>query len=162
MIGEPLKIWRGRVINDWIDYNGHMSEGFYGLVFGDASDEYLLRIGFDADYRAETKCAFYTVETHISFLDELSLGTELEIETTVVGADAIRLHLLHELRRLHDGMVAAIQETLMLHVDTSQHQVSPMTDALLHAASTDAASHGQHLDHDQVGKTIKGPEKRSD
>jgi acyl-CoA thioesterase FadM len=159
--GKPLKISQGKVISDWIDYNGHMSEGFYGLVFGDASDEYLIRIGFNADYRGQTKCAFYTVETHISFLDELSLGTEFEIETTVVGADAIRLHLLHELKRPHDGVVAATQETLMLHVDTSQHQVSPMTDALLRAASTDVESHGQHVDHDQIGKAIKGPEKLS-
>lgn len=154
---QPLKLWTGAVIDDWIDYNSHMSEGFYGLVFGDASDEYLLRIGFDAEYRAQTQCAFYTVETHISFLDELPLGADIEVHTTVIGADAIRLHLFHELKRSAGGGVAATQETLMLHVNTQLHQVSPMTDEVLSAATTDALAHSQLVDEEQIGKTIRGP-----
>ncbi len=157
MNDQPLKLWAGAVIDDWIDYNAHMSEGFYGLVFGEASDQYLLRIGFDADYRAQTQCAFYTVETHISFLDDLPLGTDIEVHTAVVGVDAIRLHLFHELGRCDDDGVAATQETLMLHVDTRLHQVGPMTDALLDAATTDAAAHTRLIDDEQIGKTIRGP-----
>jgi len=154
---QPLKLWTGAVIDEWIDYNAHMSEGFYGLVFGDASDEYLLRIGFNADYRAQTECAFYTVETHITFIDELPLGTALEVHTAVLGVDGIRLHLFHELRRSADGVVAATQETLMLHVNTSMHQVSPMMDAVLAKASTDAAAHEGLADSDEIGKSIRGP-----
>ena len=69
-----LRIWRGAVLDEWIDYNGHMTEGFYGVVFGMASDEYLTRMGFDEHYRATTGGSFYTVETHITFIDELAPG----------------------------------------------------------------------------------------
>ncbi len=157
MSNQPLTVWTGEVIEDWIDYNQHMSEGFYGLVFGYASDEYLLRMGFDQAYRDETKGAFYTVETHISFLDELALGTPVEVRTTVIGADAIRVHLFHQLVRTADGVVAATQESLMLHVDTSIDRVAPMTDAVLAVSSADAAAHEGLVGPDDIGKVIRGP-----
>ena len=153
-----LSVWTGEVTEDWIDYNGHMSEGFYGLVFGMASDEYLLRMGFDEAYRERTKGAFYTVETHISFLDELALATPLEVRTCVVGVDDIRLHLFHELIRTSDGVVAATQESLMLHVDTTIDRVGPMTSELLSVASGDAAAQAGLVAADQIGKTIRGPQ----
>lgn len=157
MSGGELVVWSGSVVEDWIDYNGHMSEGFYGLVFGMASDEYLLRMGFDQAYRDDTKGAFYTVETHISFLDELALGTPLRVRTWVLGADEIRVHLFHELLGGGDGERAATQETLMLHVDTSIDRVAPMSAALLGVAATDAAGHAGRVDPDDIGKTIRGP-----
>ncbi len=156
-MSEAWTSWTGEVIEDWIDYNQHMSEGFYGLVFGFATDEYLLRVGFDAVYREQTKGSFYTVETHITFIDELALGTPLTVRTAVVGVDAIRLHLFHELIRQADGVVAATQESLLLHVDTAVDRVGPMTDAVLDAATADAQAHVGVVAPDQIGKVIRGP-----
>ena len=96
----PLRVWRGAVEPEWIDYNGHMSEGFYGLVFGMASDEYLTRMGFGEDYRSGRSGSFYTVETHIVFVDELAVDEPLAVDTTVVGVDSKRVHLFHELRQV--------------------------------------------------------------
>lgn len=152
--------WTGSVIEDWIDYNQHMSEGYYGLVFGYATDEYLLRVGFDEAYRAETKGAFYTVETHISFIDELALGTPIHVRTAVIGADPIRLHLFHELVRSTDDVVAATQESLLLHVDTAIDRVGPMAEAVLAAATADVAAHAGLIPDDQIGKVIRGPAGR--
>ncbi len=157
MDSAPLELWTGRVEADWIDYNGHMNEGFYGLVFSWASDEYLTHIGFDEQYRTETLGSFYTVETHITFLEELALAAELRVRTLVVGVDDIRLHLVHELVRDRDGEVAATQECLMLHVDTGVGRVRPMADPLLRAASADAAAHAGLVDPDQLGRVIRGP-----
>lgn len=156
-MSDPLRTWTGEVVEEWIDYNRHMSEGFYGLVFGYATDEYLLKVGFDAAYRSDTKGSFYTVETHISFLDELAFGTPLWVRTTVAGVDPIRLHLFHELMRGTDDAVAATQESLLLHVDTSIDRVGPMTDAVLAAATADAHAHAGLLGDDQIGKVIRGP-----
>ena len=157
MTSRAWTSWTGEVIQDWIDYNQHMSEGYYGLVFGFATDEYLLRVGFDADYREAAKGSFYTVETHIAFIDELTLGTQLAVRTAVVGADAIRLHLFHELVRSNDGVIAATQESLLLHVDISVDRVAPMTDAVLAAATADARAHAGVVDPEQIGKVIRGP-----
>ncbi len=151
----PLRVWQGSVLPEWIDYNGHMSEGFYGFVFGMASDEYLLRMGFDERYRASTAGAFYTVETHIVFIDELVQGAPLAVDTTVAGADLKRVHLFHELRRAVDEALAATQESMMLHVDTSIDRVAPMGDALYSVLRADAEAHAGRLGPDDTGRAIR-------
>ena len=151
-----LRIWRGAVLDEWIDYNGHMTEGFYGVVFGMASDEYLTRMGFDEHYRATTGGSFYTVETHITFIDELAPETPLAVDTTVAGADPKRVHLFHELRRRTDEALAAIQESMMLHVDTSIDRVTPMADKLYAVLRADADAHAGLLPAGTLGRAIRG------
>ena len=151
----PLRLWRGAVLDEWIDYNGHMSEGFYGVAFGKASDEYLTRMGFDEHYRAAGG-SFYTVETHIRFIDELAPDTRLAVDTTVAGADSKRVHLFHELRRAEDGALAATQESLMLHVDTRIDRVAPMGASLYAVLRADADAHAGLLPEDATGQAIRG------
>ena len=151
-----LRIWSGTVLDEWIDYNGHMSEGFYGVVFGMASDEYLIRMGFDEHYRTATGGSFYTVETHITFLDELAPETPLAVDTTVAGADPKRVHLLHELRRSTDEALAATQESMMLHVDTNIDRVMPMADNLHAVLRADADAHAGLLPAGTTGRAIRG------
>ena len=151
-----LRIWSGTVLDEWIDYNGHMSEGFYGVVFGMASDEYLIRMGFDEHYRTATGGSFYTVETHITFLDELAPETPLAVDTTVAGADPKRVHLFHELRRSTDEALAATQESMMLHVDTNIDRVMPMADSLHAVLRADADAHAGLLTAGTTGRAIRG------
>ena len=151
-----LRIWWGAVLDEWIDYNGHMSEGFYGLVFGLASDEYLARMGFDEHYRTTDGGSFYTVETHIAFIDELALGTPLAVDTTVAGAEPKRVHLFHELRRTTDGALSATQESLMLHVDTAIDRVAPMGAELYAVLRADADAHAGLLADGTTGRAIRG------
>ena len=154
-VGAPLRIWRGAVLDEWIDYNGHMSEGFYGVVFGMASDEYLIRMGFDERYRDRTGGSFYTVETHIVFVDELAPETPLAVDTTVAGADPKRVHLFHELRRTGDEALAATQESMMLHVDTNIDRVTPMADRLYTVLRADADAHAGLLPTGTTGRAIR-------
>ena len=151
----PLRIWRGAVLDEWIDYNGHMNEGFYGVVFGMASDQYLIRMGFDERYRASTGGSFYTVETHIVFVDELAPNTPLAVDTTVAGADPKRVHLFHELRRVGDEALAATQESMMLHVDTNIDRVTPMADGLYAVLRADAGAHAGRLPAGATGRAIR-------
>ena len=153
--GAPLRIWRGAVLDEWIDYNGHMNEGYYGFVFGLASDAYLIRMGFDERYRAATGGSFYTVETHIAFLDELAPGTPLLVDTTVAGADPKRVHLFHELRRADNEALAATQESMMLHVDTSIDRVAPMGADLYAVLRADADAHAGLLGTGTTGRAIR-------
>ena len=36
-----------KVQSDWIDYNGHMQDAYYGLVFSHGVDALLEEVGFD-------------------------------------------------------------------------------------------------------------------
>ena len=46
---EPLRVWSTVVPPEWIDYNGHLTEGYYGVAFGQVSDEVLVRLGFGSE-----------------------------------------------------------------------------------------------------------------
>ena len=64
-IAAPLALYQASVQPEWVDYNGHMSESFFLLAFGDASDALFRYIGIDEAYR-NAGHSFYTVESHIN------------------------------------------------------------------------------------------------
>ncbi|GAA1099330.1 thioesterase family protein [Nocardiopsis composta] len=116
-------VFRQRVLPEWIDYNGHLSEAYYVLVFGFATDALMERVGLGADYREATGNSLYTVEAHVRYLREVPPGAELEVSTTVVEAGAKKVRLCHEMHL--DGVVRATEEIMALHVDQEQGRSTP-------------------------------------
>ena len=47
----PLDVYATTVAGDWIDYNGHMNDAAYALVFSRSVDALMDRIGLDAAAR---------------------------------------------------------------------------------------------------------------
>ena len=101
---------------EWIDYNGHMSEAYYVLVFGNASDALYEQVGIGADYRQTHWVSIYTVEAHIRYLHEVGPSSALRVSTRVLGVDAKRVHFCHEM--YVEGELVATEELLGVCVDT--------------------------------------------
>ncbi len=95
-IAAPLQLHTATVVPEWVDYNGHLSEWAYLLIFGDNADALFRFIGIDEAYRASGK-SLYTAETHLRHLREVKLGQRLTLTLSVLGHDDKRLHLLHEM-----------------------------------------------------------------
>lgn len=112
-----LEPYRTTVRDEWIDYNGHLSEAYYVLVFGFATDATMDQLGMGADYRATALSSVFTVEVHVRYLDQVGPGSELTVRTTVIGGGGKRLRLWHELSS--EGRLRATEEVMALHVDTS-------------------------------------------
>ena len=110
---EPL-VWREPVQDAWIDYNGHLSEPYYVLVFGHATDNVMDLVGIDENHREANDASLYTVEAHVRYLDEVSAGAELEVRSEVIGATSKLLWIWHEL--WVDGRLRATEEVLGVHV----------------------------------------------
>ena len=125
MTGLPAH--RERVRPEWIDYNGHLSEAYYVLVFGHATDALMDHIGLDAAYRTRTGNSLYTVEAHVRYLAEVPGEAELTVTTRVLGADAKRVRLTHEMTVA--GRLRATEEIMALHVDGEAGRTTPFPDA---------------------------------
>jgi acyl-CoA thioester hydrolase len=110
---EPV-VWREPVQDAWIDYNGHLSEPYYVLVMGHATDAVMARVGLGPDYQAAHDASLYTVEAHVRYLDEIRGGTDLEVRSSVIGATAKLLWIWHELWAA--GRLRATEEILGVHV----------------------------------------------
>lgn len=106
---------RQTVRPEWVDYNGHLSEAYYVLVFGFATDALMERIGLDERYRTGTGCSLYTVEVHVRYLREVKADATMLVTTRIVGSGAKKVRICHEMSV--DGELVATEEVLALHVD---------------------------------------------
>lgn len=124
-VPAPFRLYRCAVEPEWVDYNGHMTESAYLLAAGWASDKLFRYLGIDETYRAAGQ-SYYTVETHIRFLGEAAVDDRLEIATTVLGADAKRLHFVHDIVQTEDERRCATVEQMLVHVDTNAGKSGPV------------------------------------
>ncbi|MGH3424038.1 MAG: thioesterase family protein [Nocardioidaceae bacterium] len=128
-IEAPLRLHRTRVQPRWVDYNGHMSESCYLLVFGDNTDAFFRYIGVDEEYRAGGH-SLYTVETHLHNLREVSEGEPLEVSLQLLDHDHKRVHLFHQMMHGDSGAGLATAEQMLLHVDTGSTRSAPLPEYL--------------------------------
>ena len=133
----------------WVDYNGHLRDAFYALVFSYATDALMDATGLDEAGRARTGHTLYTLEMHIGYVLETRLGERVEVRTQLLDRDAKRLHILHSLHRQDDGQLLAASEQLLMNIDTRAARASAFDPAV--SAGIDRFFEGQgelaHLEH---------------
>ena len=136
MAGVP--IYRTAVAAQWIDYNGHLRDAYYGLIVSFAIDALMERIGVDAAYRERTGCTIYTLELHLHFLREIKGDDTVAVGLRVLGADHKRIHAAFELYREPQIEPAATAEAMLLHVQQRGAQVASTAFPPAVAAAIDA------------------------
>ena len=109
-------IFKINVQEEWIDYNNHMQDAYYGLAFSYAIDHFQDAVGFDENYRSRTGCTIFVVEDHKFYLNEVKLRSELVIKTTLLDADKKKF-ILQSQMLVNDKKVAT-SEMLQAHVKT--------------------------------------------
>ena len=128
-------IFKITVQDQWIDYNHHMQDAYYGLVFSYAVDHFQDMVGFDKSYRSKTGCTIFVIEDHKFYLSEVKLGSELVIKTTLVDTDKEKF-ILHS-QMLVDDKTAAVSEMLQAHVNTMPTPKITEMPELIHRSFTD-------------------------
>lgn len=114
MAGEP--IYRTPIAAQWIDFNGHLRDAYYGLILSLATDALMDRLGMDAPYRQRTRCTLYTVEMHIHYLREVHQDDAVVVTAAILGSDAKRIHASLRLACEGQPEPAAAAEFMLLHV----------------------------------------------
>jgi acyl-CoA thioester hydrolase len=111
-----LPVYRAKIERDWIDYNGHLRDAYYGLAASYAVDDVMDYLGLDAAYRASTHCTLYSLEMHIHFLHEVKESDDLKIITAILDFDRKRIHLGCTFVCSRLGEPAATADMMLLHV----------------------------------------------
>ncbi len=127
----PLITFEGRVPSEWLDYNGHMNVAYYMHVFCDATDAFLEFFGVTENYRQETNCSTFVVENHVNYMKELHEGSNMKVETRLLGYDRKKMSYHHSLYNVDKGYLAATSEWISLHVDLKRRASCEMPDALV-------------------------------
>lgn len=115
----PLLVYRDTVRAEWVDYNGHLRDAFYMLIFSFATDALIDGIGLPDAVRKVRGRSIYTLEAHLNYLHEIKEGAQVRVDMRVLAHDAKRLHLYLEMFADDRAEPVAASEQMLLHVDTS-------------------------------------------
>ena len=137
----PLSTYRSAVISEWVDYNGHLRDAYYLLLFSLATDALMDQLGLDEAGRAATGHSLYTLECHLNFVQEVKLGQQVEVCTQILGHDAKRLHLNHSLHVLGQVPLLAASEQMLLNVATALGRAAPFAETVISRVEALARAH---------------------
>jgi acyl-CoA thioester hydrolase len=113
----PSPLFTTAVDPAWIDYNGHMNDAYYALVFSRTGDRLLEAIGLKTQGRDRTSRTIYTTTLTIHYHHEVTEGESLAADARVLEHDAKRLRIWFE---MHNGNgTVATSEQVYLCVDQS-------------------------------------------
>jgi len=145
---------------DWVDYNGHLRDAFYLLIFSYATDALMDTLGLDSENREASGHSLFTLELHLNYLHEVKLGAEVEVHTQLIAHDAKRLHLYHSLHLVGDTKELAGNEQRLLHVDLAGPQSARFTEATLEKLATISAKQADLPRPALLGRVIGLPPKK--
>lgn len=123
---RPLATHSGKVLPEWIDFNGHMNLSYYVLLFDFATDAFLEYLGLTPSFRTRRNASTFSAEIHVNYLHELRLGDPVRITTQLLDHDARRIHYFHRMYHRSRGFLAATNELMSLYVDMGARRVTEM------------------------------------
>jgi acyl-CoA thioester hydrolase len=127
VICPPMK-----VLPEWIDYNDHLNVAYYTLIFDQSAEGAVEILNLGETYRRLENKTLVTAESHVTYVRELKLDSEVRASFRLLDADAKSLHVYMELYHA-DGWLSATQESIYLHVDLAAAagpRVARMSDAI--------------------------------
>src|SRR3954465_11587632 len=124
-VSAPLTLHRAVVQPGWVDYNNHLNDGYYTVIFSDATTALMAHIGLGPAERQASNHTLFTLEMHTNYLLEVKGGTEVRIDTQFLGHDAKRLHIFHTMHRGNETEIAPPNEQMLLSIDMSGPKATP-------------------------------------
>ena len=151
----PISRWQEPVLEEWVDYNGHMNVAYFVLIFNNATDVFYPLIGLGQPYRARTGFSTFAVESHITYTREANSGDMIQVTTQLLGFDDKRIDYFHIMSHAENGCQIATLEQLALHADLSKRKVVPMPKESQTLLSQMQEAHSPLPTPPQVGSVIE-------
>jgi len=126
-----LDLHRERVQPGWVDYNNHMNDAYYMVIFSNATTALMEHIGLGEKERAAKGHSLFTMEIHLNYLREIGGGMETRVATQILGHDQKRLHIFHMLYAEGSPDLRATNEQMLLNIDMSGPRSAPFLPEVL-------------------------------
>lgn len=110
------------IIKDWIDYNDHLNEAYYLVIFSKATDALQSHLGMTVETIKATGFTLFTVATQLRYLREIGLGKKVYVNTQLLEHDSKRLRIFHTMYNdQHEALATA--EKLFLSYNLQHRKV---------------------------------------
>ncbi|HLQ96070.1 MAG TPA: thioesterase family protein [Pseudogracilibacillus sp.] len=122
-------IYSTQVIQDWVDYNGHLNDAEYARIFSLSVDAFMKEIGITDEFREANAYSMFTLETHVCYLDEVNLDEKVDVQVQLLDHDAKRTHIMFTMLNAA-GERAATSEQMLMGMDMSEHRPAPFPETV--------------------------------
>ncbi|MCO4837953.1 MAG: thioesterase family protein [Oceanospirillaceae bacterium] len=141
------------VIKDWIDYNGHLNDAYYLVIFTKATDALQNHLGLTLDHIQNTGETLFTVESHLTYLQEIGLGEMVTITTQLLQTDNKRMRVFHRMYNDQNDLLATV-EMLFLCYNLNAKKVSNFSQMMVQSLALLEKEHKDIPWPEQAGKGI--------
>ncbi len=123
-----------------------MNMAYYNVVFDQALDQVFDDLGIGAAYVRDGGGSCFTVEIHVTYIQELKLDDPIRVTFQLLDWDEKRLHFFGEMYHADEGYLAATSEQMSLHVDMTSRKAGPLPRARAAAHRRDDAAASRSRD----------------
>ena len=109
----PLDVYATRVASEWVDYNGHMNDAAFAIVFSRSVDALMDRIGLDASARKRTGRSLFTLQMMLHYFKEAKEGDALSVSCHLLEHDDKRMRVWLDMADASGERLAASEQLLM-------------------------------------------------
>ncbi len=91
--GVTLPVLEATVVSEWVDYNGHMNDAAYAIVFSRSVDALMDRVGLDAAARKRTGQSLFTLQMMLHYFKEGKEGDAFSVSCQLLEHDDKRMRV---------------------------------------------------------------------
>ncbi len=121
----PLMIHREIVKPAYVDYNNHLNDGYYVVIFSNSTTALMDHIGLGAAEREATGHTLFTLEIHVNYLRQVKGGAEVRVAVQILGHDQKRLHFFLTMFEGGSTEPAATNEQMQVNYDMRAGRTAP-------------------------------------
>ena len=111
--GSALPVLETTVVGDWVDYNGHMNDAAYAIVFSRSVDALMDRVGLDAAARKRTGQTLFTLQMMLHYFKEAKEGDLLAVSCHLLEHDDKRMRVWLDMTAPGGERLAASEQLLI-------------------------------------------------
>jgi acyl-CoA thioester hydrolase len=111
--GSALPVHEATVVSEWVDYNGHMNDAAYALVFSRSIDALMDRLGLDAAARRKSGQSLFTLQMMLHYFKEAKEGDAIAVACHLLEHDDKRMRVWLDMTAKGGERLAASEQLLI-------------------------------------------------
>ncbi|HAW18196.1 MAG TPA: hypothetical protein DCW89_07855 [Oceanospirillaceae bacterium] len=142
-----------KVIKDWIDYNDHLNDAYYLVIFTKATDTLQNHLGLTLEHIKNTGETLFTVESHLAYVQQIGVGEMVTVTSKILETDTKRMRIFHSMFNDQDELLATVEMLLICYNLVSQ-KVTDFSLMMQQSLSLFASEYGPLTWPENAGKGI--------
>lgn len=150
---STLQTLQTPIIKDWIDYNNHLNDAYYLVIFTKATDALQNYLGLTLQHIQNTGETLFTVETHLVYAQQVGLAETVTVTAQLLETDNKRLRIFQRMFNANNELLASV-EMLFICYNLEAKRVTNFSPLMLQSLAKLEADHAQIPWPTSAGKGI--------